>query len=53
LDEPLLLFPLDVDEVDEAGDGDASFSPGDAEDDGRVVTVTGEVTVDDEDLGAF
>lgn len=53
LEEPLLLLPLDVDDVDEAGDGDASLSPGDAEDDGRVVIVTGDVTVDDEDLGAL
>lgn len=49
----LLLLPLEVDDVEEAGEGDASLSPGDAEDDGRVVTVTGDVTVDVEDFGAF
>lgn len=45
LDEPplLLLLPLEVDEVDEAGDGDASLRPGDADADGLVDTVTGEV----------
>lgn len=45
LEEPLLL-PLEVDDVEDAGDGEASLRPGDADEAGRVDTVTGEVTDD-------
>ena len=45
----LLLPPLEVDEVDEAGEGVASFIDGDAAGGtlADVVTVTGDVTLDD------